>query len=264
MRLAAIQRFPVKGLGPDTLSRVQLEAGGWFPGDRIFAIENGPSGFDPQRPAHRPKLAYLMLMKHAALARLTPRWDEAARHLAIADDNGTVIAGQVDDPEDCARIGEAIAARLPADDLRGPARLLVAPDGFRFTDSPQGYVSLINLASVSDLGTRMGQPIDPLRFRGNLLLDGLAPWTEFNLVGQTLAGPGGLKLEVTARIDRCAATSVNPVTAERDAPVVRALMSAFGHVDCGVYARIVSSGTLAVGQRFNVVAPAPARDFGLG
>ena len=46
-RIAALYRYPVKGLSPEPLERVSLQAGGTFPGDRAFAIENGPSGFDP-------------------------------------------------------------------------------------------------------------------------------------------------------------------------------------------------------------------------
>jgi hypothetical protein len=56
--------------------------------------------------------------------------------------------------------------------------VLTAPPGYRFTDSRKGYVSLINRASVSATEDLVGAPVDPLRFRGNLYLDGLAPWAE--------------------------------------------------------------------------------------
>ena len=50
-RLESIYRYPVKGLSPEKLQRVHwLEAGSTFPADRLFAIENGPSGFDPAAP----------------------------------------------------------------------------------------------------------------------------------------------------------------------------------------------------------------------
>ena len=43
------------------------QAGAYFPGDRLFAIENGPSGFDSAAPVHQPKIKYLMLMRHERL-----------------------------------------------------------------------------------------------------------------------------------------------------------------------------------------------------
>ena len=44
------------------------------------------------------------------------------------------------------------------DSLRGEPQLLTAPEGFRFTDSRSGFVSLINLASVADLEKKLGAP----------------------------------------------------------------------------------------------------------
>ena len=46
-QIAGLYRYPVKGLSPEPLPRVALEAGQTFPADRRYAIENGPSGFDP-------------------------------------------------------------------------------------------------------------------------------------------------------------------------------------------------------------------------
>jgi uncharacterized protein YcbX len=136
--------------------------------------------------------------------------------------------------------------------LRGPPKLLAAPDGFRFTDSRSGFVSLINLASVRALEAAMGSPVDPLRFRGNLQVDGLEPWAEFDLIGRTIATPAGVRLRVTKRIERCAATNVDPATGLRDLEIPKALMRTYGHFDCGVYAEVVAGGVIAEGDRFAV------------
>lgn len=134
------------------------------------------------------------------------------------------------------------------DELRGKPRWLAAPDSYRFTDSRSGFVSIINLASVADLESRTGAPVDPLRFRGNVMVEGLAPWAEFDLVGREIAGPSGLRLRVTKRIERCAATNVDPQTGIRDMQVPKALMTHYGHVDCGIYCEIIASGSLAQGE----------------
>src|SRR5829696_8573869 len=74
IRIASLQRYPVKGLSPETLSSVALTKGDYFPGDRLFAVENGPAGFEPDNPQHQPKIKFLMLMRNESLARLKTRY----------------------------------------------------------------------------------------------------------------------------------------------------------------------------------------------
>ncbi len=155
MRIAALHRYPVKGLSPERLSRVMLEAGRHFPGDRLFAVENGPSGFDPAAPAHRSKRHFWMLMLNESLARLRTRYEDATGTLIIAHE-GREISGDLGTERGRAAIERFLESYVPEDERRGPARLLAAPDGFRFTDTLSGHVSLINLASVAALEQRLG------------------------------------------------------------------------------------------------------------
>ncbi len=69
-RIDAIYRYPVKGLTPQKLERTTLAVGATLPADRLYAIENGPSGFDPAAPAYFPKQRFLMLMRNERLAAL--------------------------------------------------------------------------------------------------------------------------------------------------------------------------------------------------
>ena len=91
MRVASLYRYPVKGLSPEPLTSAALPTGGYFPGDRLFAIENGPSGFDPAEPVHQPKIKYLMLMRNESLARLKTRHDDPSGELVIAQDGREVL-----------------------------------------------------------------------------------------------------------------------------------------------------------------------------
>jgi hypothetical protein len=252
MRIASLHRYPVKGLSPEEVESFRLEPGGYVPGDRLFAIENGPSGFDPAAPQHLPKSRFLMLMRNERLARLRTRYNDAAHTLAIADDAGAHLVAVISNATGRAAI-EAFFAAFALDDLRGPPRLLSAPDGHRFTDSRRGYVSVINRASVAALEARLDRPVDPLRFRGNILVEGLPAFAEFELVGRTLASPGGVRLEVTDRIQRCAATNVDPQTGFRDLDIPGALMRGWGHMDCGVYCAIRSGGIIRAGDTLRIV-----------
>src|SRR4249919_3655262 len=55
-KIQAIHRYPVEGLTPEPLPRATLAVRQTIPCDRIYAIENGPSGFDAAEPgrARRP------------------------------------------------------------------------------------------------------------------------------------------------------------------------------------------------------------------
>ncbi|MGA8585075.1 MAG: rubredoxin [Roseiarcus sp.] len=92
----------------------------------------------------------------------------------------------------------------------------------------------------------MAEPIDPLRFRANIYIDGAAPWEEFDWVGQDIR-IGGLLFAVDRKNGRCGATNVNPATGRRDLDVPGSLRAAFGHKNLGVYLIAKQSGTIAVG-----------------
>ncbi|MBB4040631.1 hypothetical protein GGR34_002288 [Microvirga flocculans] len=247
IRIASLQRYPVKGLSPETLSSATLAKGGYFPGDRLFAIENGPAGFDPGNPQHQPKIKFLMLMRNESLARLKTRYLDSITTLFIEQGGREVARGDLSTAQGRLAI-EAFFRRFMPKELRGPPKLLTAPEGFRFTDSRRGFVSLINLASVRALENVVGAPVDPLRFRGNIHIEGLEPWAEFNLVGQVLAAPSGARLKVTKRIERCAATNVDPDTGIRDLEIPKGLMQAYGHFDCGIYAEVLDGGAIGPGD----------------
>jgi hypothetical protein len=247
MRVKSLYRYPVKGLSPEPLGRAFLTKNGYFPGDRLFALENGPSGFDPEAPAHQPKIKFLMLMRNAALASLSTHFDAKTRVLTLEGADGAGARGDLDAPEGRAAI-EAFLTEFLGEGIRGPVRLLEAPENFRFTDSKSGFVSLLNLASVAAVAKAQGAAVDPLRFRANIYLEGLEPWAETALVGETLS-LGGARLEILKMTDRCAATGVEPGTGRRDMDLVQALRQNFGHIDCGVYARIVEGGPIAIGDR---------------
>jgi uncharacterized protein len=251
-RIATLYRYPIKGLSPQEMGEAQLTEDAHFPGDRMFAIENGPSGFDPKAAEHLPKQKFLMLMRHERLARLKTHFDDETRVLTIRQGGGVVAAGHVDSDDGRAAI-ERFFESFIGEEMRGPARLLVAPPGFRFMDSRSGFLSLINLASVAAIAKLVGrESLDPLRFRGNIHLAGLAPWAEFDLIGRTIR-IGTAELEILKRIDRCAATDVDPRAGLRDLRLVATLEQNLQHHDCGVYARVTRSGLIRPGDECQVL-----------
>jgi MOSC domain-containing protein len=244
-RIDAIYRYPVKGLSPQRLDRVTLSPGATLPADRLYAIENGPSGFDPAAPAYFPKQRFLMLMRNERLAALRTDYDEASHTLSIRWEGREAAAGDLRSKDGRLAI-EAFFRRFMPKELNGPPKVLFGGE-HSFSDVAKKVVSIINLASVAAVETAAGTTVHPLRFRGNVYVSGWPAWHEFDLLGRELT-VGGARLKVVKRIQRCAATEVDPDTGIRDLPIPRTLMDNFGHADCGIYAEVIAGGDVAAGD----------------
>jgi len=249
--IAAIYRYPVKGLSPESLARVTLSPGRCLPHDRRFAIALGSTRFDPARPEWLAKTHFVMLMRDEALARLKTSFDPATEELAIETGEGGRLSASLADPAGCRAIADFVAEFLgPA--VERPLHVVAAP-GHTFADARRKpnattdqYVSLINLASIAALEQSIGAAVDPLRFRANVYFSGAPPWQELDWIGHEI-GLGGAKLRVIAPITRCAATQVNLQTAKRDLDIPAALQRQFGHNLMGIYAEVTTGGDIAPG-----------------
>jgi uncharacterized protein YcbX len=249
-RVKSIYRYPVKGLSAEKLPGTVLAAGQTVPADRLYAIENGPSGFDRAAPAYIPKNRFLMLMRNERLARLDTHFDDATHLLTVRAGGREAARGDLRTPAGRQAI-EAFFADFCADELRGPPRVLDAP-GHSFSDVAKKVVSIINLASVADIETLVGAAVDPLRFRANLYVENWPAWREFELIGQTLSVGAQVRLKVVKRIMRCAATNVEPGTGIRDLTIPATLTRSFDHADCGIYAEVIAGGPIAAGDRIDI------------
>src|SRR6266853_2726765 len=122
-KIEAIYRYPFKGLSAESLASTRLTMGETIAGDRLYAIENGPSGFDPAAPAYLPKQRFLMLMKNERLARLDTGFEDASQVLAIGEAGREAARGDLRTSAGRAAI-EGFFASFCSDELRGPPRIL--------------------------------------------------------------------------------------------------------------------------------------------
>jgi hypothetical protein len=245
--VAGIDRYPIKGLSAEPLEAADLIVGEGLPGDRRFALALESTRFDADAPQWLPKTSFLMLMRNERLAALETRYDAGEGILTVRREGKPVARGKITTPVGRAMIEEFFDAYMQGE-IAGKPRVVAAPAGHMFSDHRNKVLSIINLATVRDVERVVGQPVDPLRFRANLYLEGAEPWAEFDWVDRDIAA-GEARLRVTARIDRCAATTVRPGVGVRDINVPKALQRGFGHIDCGVYARVTADGRVAVSDR---------------
>jgi uncharacterized protein YcbX len=238
--LSQIWRHPIKGVGAERLTHVGLRVDRPLPLDRAWAVlEEGGEAADGWRPCRN----FVRGAKGPSLMAVTARVEGERIHLAHPDrPNLSITPGE---PGDALQLLSWLKPIYPAD-RRPPAALVRAPDA-GMSDAPFASVSILNEASLRALSQRLGQTLDPRRFRGNLWLDGLAPWEEFDLVGKRLR-VGEAELEVIEPIGRCRATEANPDTGRRDAATLAALEDGWGHTEFGVYAMVRKGGRIATGD----------------
>ncbi len=243
----SIYRHPVKGLTPEQMAEVKLTAGAYFPGDRDYAIEVGPSGFDPQNPKHISKQRFTVLARFPSLARIRTRLDDATGSFHLGDASGFGIEAKLSTEEGRASFERFLQAFL-GEDAPGKLRVLESPRGYRFMDHPQGFVSVMNLASVRAVASAIGVDVDPLRFRANIYVDGMRAWAEDEWVAGQAVSIGEARLSVFKPIVRCVATDVNLETGTRDIDMVGMLREYFGRDTLGTYFSVAGDGRVGVGD----------------
>jgi len=247
-----IYRYPIKGLSAQSMDRVDLVADAGIAGDRVFALALPSTRFDPGAPEWFAKTNFLTLMRHERLAELETRVDDRDQSVTIRR-AGVVVARANLATEAGRAVIEEFFGTFMDGRIDGKPNLVRAPGNHMFSDHMHRVLSVINLATVRDIERVVGKPVDPLRFRANIYVDGLAPWSEFDWIDQTLA-IAGARLTVTERIDRCAATTVKPGGGVRDINIPQVLQRSFGHIDCGIFARVGASGTIAIGDAVRIDA----------
>ena len=253
--IAALHRYPVKGLSAEPLPFMDLTAAHGLAHDRAYALALGTTRFDAAHPAALDKGHFLMLRANESLAGLRTRLDPATLVLELARDGAGPRRFDLSTPAGRGA-AEAFFTGFAGPAARGGIRLVTAP-GHRFTDvggaSPamMRAVSAINLATVRALEAATASAIHPLRFRANIHLDGIEAGAELGWVGREVR-LGGLRLRGAKRTRRCAAIDVNPITAERDAQLTKAIVRAFGHPDLGIYLEVIEDGRIGVGDAADV------------
>ena len=253
--VSRLRRYPVKGLEGHDLDRVEIAAGGGMPFDRRLALLLPP--LPDIETTDRGTLPYFYLSRNPGLARYRLAWDGGSSFRLTAPDGDSAVFDAAR-PEANGAVDEALK-RWFGDRPTGPPVLAPERRDGGYWDFSDTALSIINLETVRDISRTAGQFIDPLRFRANLYIDGLPAWREFALVGRTIVA-GSTRLEVLRGIARCNATSIDPATNAIDINMPVHLRRTYGHIFCGVYARVAEGGELRPGDRFepaSAYAPDP-------
>lgn len=265
MKLETIYRYPVKSFPGEHLSSVSLTAGEGLPDDRRYAITNGIAS--TQDGAWLTCRSFFINAVDDGLLKYANESDEDT--ITLAAPNGMRLSWRKGDSASLdfanRKMTEFIAPLMPARDLPVPViteRTQTPGMLSGYWDFDDSAVSLMNLASLEAVANAMDRPLDPRRLRGNLYLADLPAWDEFKLLGKRIRigkkrlGRSVAEFDILRPVKRCPATMVNPETGERDAPVPAALADHFGHGFCGMYAKVVSGGTISAADPIEIIGDA--------
>ncbi len=236
--VSLILRHPLKSVGREELNAVALTAGKCLPFDRTWAVAHERSKLDG---GWGKKVNFLRGVAAPSLMAAKASFDEQTKTLTLSHPALETITCDPNTPEGEAKLIDWLRDLWPID-LPSPTKLYRV-QGVPLTDVPHPWVSINSTSSLKALGHRTGSDLSPHRFRGNIWIDGLAPWDETNWIGKRLR-VGDAVLEVKEQITRCKATMANPETGQRDVDVLGTLDD-LGHQEFGVYAEVIESGHVA-------------------
>jgi uncharacterized protein YcbX len=231
MRIAALYRYPVKGFTPEKCETLST-LGGRIAGDRVLGVRFANSAISGD--AWGTKHEFVALVNTPGLARLQLRFDHKTLRLRITSGTGVLVDEPLVD-SGRKRIAAAIedyVLRLAGNPLSPhPDRLplSVVGDGVtpRFQDEQGGFVTLHSRESLEAVAAAAGAPgLSEHRFRSNIAIEGLKAWEEHSWAGRKIR-LGRVNFEVVSSKGRCLATHANPLTGERDLPIMQTLLRAF-------------------------------------
>ena len=245
-----IWRHPVKSHGREQLAEVHLAVGRTIPWDRTWAVTHEATRPVGDSKKWMPPSSFSTCRSSPSLAVINVVLDEDIGRLTLTHPDLGEVSVDLDDPDDGRRFIDWVRPLVPEN--RAQPAAVYRADSQNLTDIETPLISINSHASLAAVSARAGEPVSPLRWRGNIWVDGVEPWREFDWIGKTIR-IGSTELLVVDPIGRCQTTSANPETGQRDYDMPAFLEDGWGHQNFGVYAEVVSSGHVRIGDSLAVV-----------
>jgi len=239
-RLAEIWRHPIKAHGRERVEHATLAAGETLPWDRRWAVAHEASKANGETWV--PCANFSRAAKAPGLMAITAASNPSANTVTLVHPDRPDLT--FDPDSDVDSFLDWVRPLMPAD--RASSSRIVRSPGRGMTDSDFPSVSINAFASHGAVEGRIGRALSHARWRGNLWIDGTAPWEEFDWIGRQLQ-IGEVVLDIRQPITRCLATAANPETGQRDADILSEL-DGFGHRDFGVLGAVITGGTIRPGD----------------
>ncbi len=244
--VGSIWRHPVKAHGREEIGSAELTAHGTIPFDREWAVAHEASEADGSEWVRC--VNFTRAAGAPQLMAITASLDEATGRLTLSHPEREPLEFDPDTEGD--RLIDWVSPLMPEGRAK-PARLVRQRAGRGLTDSDFPSLTLCNTASHAAVERAAGRDLSPHRWRGNVWIDGLEPWAEWDWVGREVR-IGGAVLAVRERTGRCLATHANPDTGERDVEMLP-LLDDLTSRDFSVMAEVIQGGAIRTGDPVEVL-----------
>ena len=257
-RLKSIYRYPVKGLSPEKLDRVQPDRQApTSPATACSRSRTAPPASIRRPRVHLPKTKFLMLMRDERLATLRTRYDDATGTLSIHQDEPRGRARR-SRHEGRPPGGRGLLPPLHAARAARPARRCCSARGPSVSrmSPPRWSRSSIWPRSPSSKPS-LALPVNPLRFRANLYVAGWPAWQRVRS-GRTASSPSAPRgsrsqADRALRGHQRRSGYRHPRSDNSGDPDAN-----FDHMDCGIYAQVIEGGCR---HRAEVIRNIGVREF---
>ena len=249
--ISAIHATPVKSLGLSRLESAVITHRG-VANDRRFLLMDAEGRVVTQRQV-------------GMLTQVSAEYSEEDDNLCMSFPDGSTVVGQPGSGRESATVlwGRVVRGNEVEGEWSKALSEFCGVDltlmksrnaGESFDEYP---VSLISEATVSYLSSLTGgkKEFEVERFRPTLLLSGCEPHEEDSWLGKGLILGDRLRLRLISRDPRCAITTLDPNTGERDFDTLRLILSyrpSRRAAYLGVYGIVEASGSVAVGDEITL------------
>jgi len=219
-----IRRFPVKSILGESLSSVSIENRGLF-GDRLWAIKNMSGKFGSGKTTRR-------FQQMDGLFNYRARYEGTTPIITMPDG--------VDYRGDNNTINEALSESL------GFQVTLAREESISHFD--EGPISIITTSALRMLSQQLGEPVDPRRFRANLLIDTESTgYVEDDWVDRLIKVGPTVILRVVTPLQRCVMVNNPQEELQQDVRILRHLANNHD-ATFGVWAKVERNGEVNVGD----------------
>ncbi len=248
---------PVKGLALTRREELALESFGAVENRRFHVLDE------------RGRFVNGLTRLERSLFAVSAEWEPDPDTLSLCFPDGSIVDGRVElgepvstwfyNRDEPGRIVLGPWAQALTDYAGRELRLVRTDAPGRAVDRPDGSVSIVSDESVDELARQAGvDAADARRFRMLVGVNGGEPHVEDTWIGRDVR-VGDAVVRVHEQVARCAITTKNPDTGERDLDTLRVIKAYRGtrgkkHLDFGVYGEVVTPGRVRVGDPIEPLA----------
>ena len=254
--VAAIFTAPVKSLSLEQPASVTVGQSGIAEDRRFFMIDAEGRLLTQRQEGRLATVKARYSADSEVLVLNFPNGDSVEAPTELGDALITVMWGrQVPGREVTGPYGKALSAFCGS-----PVRLVKTDNpGECYDEYP---VSLLSQASLDFLSQQptAGRTFEGRRFRPNFLIDGCSPNEEDSWLGGIVQIGPELRLRLVAQDPRCAITTLDPDTGQRDFDVPRLLLSYRPGARApyfGIYGEVETTGRVSLGDAVELVQDPP-------